>query len=1027
MDEQEPHADKEGAFHDYAADFAEATSAELSQDTKTSSSDRYSLLPPEVRAAYETGDADQLTRAIQTGLMTAINIDSETGIFAAKNKALLEQQLVASGLVAELAEAYATLTDPGVPGSQPGRRIHQSQRSRRFIELAAGVPYDEAGHPKDGKTHVLATDHNDLLATDWVALASLQEPGIEQQKYLQRSLDALRVRRASRPQNSYGVEEYVGIAETITPGLVPNILTLAREARQINGFSSDPLVDQADAAILQFIHNGREDLATALLTPSGNEPERIARAQDTLQMSTEERDATVQRAVALYQEKVKQFREAMTDRGIPEDIFDLIIDSILSHTNDPETALEVSPDFWQTLDALPYAVEDSFYNTKGSLGRASECIQALAQNGLLAQSPRVLPEMMIFEDSTSREAYAASLSEAISAEESAGRSWSGGFAGFNDPAAARELALRLFPPEDLSSASQATMTLLDDHLHKAYGHLPYSDGLVVLNPEHSSFLERAKELLVKGGLSDDGALEHIGKLAINSEDGPENSAKLLDALSMFEGRQDAAEGLALMLAAKNPAEAAKTWATYSREVSTLPESAQADLKKVFSESLEPMEHAQAYFGLVTELAAHNVALGQDNSSSFRDLFKNTLRAPGERQRLIENFVDRDVISRETRARLSPYFHEIVAEAKAKTDDDTEEVKPPDPSTPIEAVDPFEAYPETKAIFRRLGIPEPVAKVMYDTWRSYDSLGKVARDQEDRDFKPKKLKDFTPGDIEAVLTTRINRVNQQLLAAKEYIRAYGIEELLEVHDTFETVNFIRSRPERMHDQLMRWQDPNEIIKVLSASAYRDPNGAFDTAANDAFGRFGEPGTFCFEANGKVGIAKMAVKAGKRERSMGRDPEIDSQLEIVEINAHGSPSTLALGVKFDTHGDLLTQDGWDVEDNLDLEAYAQAAQNRTKVKAFANTYKKHLGSGYRVILSACSTAGDVILKASEQVDPGDQGLKNIAETLSDAHGRPVFASPKDIYSYSIAPDGAIAFVTSRDGRELTPARIYESETV
>jgi hypothetical protein len=261
--------------------------------------------------------------------------------------------------------------------------------------------------------------------------------------------------------------------------------------------------------------------------------------------------------------------------------------------------------------------------------------------------------------------------------------------------------------------------------------------------------------------------------------------------------------------------------------------------------------------------------------------------------------------------------------------------------------------------------------MIASWASYSSLRRrLYKDDEMRTS-------VNPEDIDGTLAEQGKRIVQQAEALTTYVERFGTEEALAIIETFGIYNFMRYQPELLHEQLISWKSGALTVKNVVVGARSDWNGAVDDVGSSFHKLFGDDGLFFFEANDSTELAKVAVAVGNRERANGRIPEEVSGLENFVIDGHANPRGILLG----TEGQ-----------KIDTGDYLLGLPNSQK----SNNYQRHLGKRFRVILKACSTAGEV-----------GYG-KNIAESIADYHDVKVEAS-KEITSGSIIidPDGAVRF--------------------
>ena len=144
---------------------------------------------------------------------------------------------------------------------------------------------------------------------------------------------------------------------------------------------------------------------------------------------------------------------------------------------------------------------------------------------------------------------------------------------------------------------------------------------------------------------------------------------------------------------------------------------------------------------------------------------------------------------------------------------------------------------------------------------------------------------------------------------------------------------------------------------------------------------------FEAESELDIAKIIVEVGKHERRFGRDPMQTNAIKNILIHAHANAQALSLG-----------PDG----QKLDLQDYTNAERKNAnpKTKLRINDYRRHLGNNFRVLLQACSTAGETV-----------DGM-NIANKMAEYHNTRVEGSPFITSGMLVInPDGSVTYSTTQ----------------
>lgn len=291
------------------------------------------------------------------------------------------------------------------------------------------------------------------------------------------------------------------------------------------------------------------------------------------------------------------------------------------------------------------------------------------------------------------------------------------------------------------------------------------------------------------------------------------------------------------------------------------------------------------------------------------------------------------------------------------------------------------------IFQTIGIPEPMARQLYSAWNTYSAqevAASVVRDQ--RRLRPGHdipSAELTDEQWQIGINSKVSRMTGKLDALRDYVREYGLEETLLLHDTFHIRNFSRLKPETLHRQLERWK-AGVSIKNLVATSTADYQDGLEGTVKDVFKVLPEEETFWFEFNDKRELAGTMVTAGKFERQHGREPDVAN----VIIAGHGNPESIEAGP----------------HEKLRVSDYVQAAHGRANIGLIGNKankhdvqindYHRHLGSNYRVILAACNVAS-----------VSSEG-QNITNTLSRDHRATTVGAPGLVLGIvEITPDGVV----------------------
>lgn len=287
---------------------------------------------------------------------------------------------------------------------------------------------------------------------------------------------------------------------------------------------------------------------------------------------------------------------------------------------------------------------------------------------------------------------------------------------------------------------------------------------------------------------------------------------------------------------------------------------------------------------------------------------------------------------------------------------------------------------------RLGFDEATQKALFESWNSYQPIKRAMRSSGAKHLN------------EEIIRTASERmagyVAVEFEAMQDFISEYGVERAQTVILEFGIHHFRRYEAKQLAMQLVIWQANLVPIENVVASAHSDWNGAFQDAGSAMLDRFDGLPTVYFEVEDSTDLAHRLVSVGNRERAAGRDPEAGNFVNNLIIAGHGSPESILLG----THGE-----------SINVRGYKEAGTGRERVNAQINTFRRHLGSGFQVILDSCSTAGVNL------------GGRNIAKAISDEHDTLVHAVPVPSYNPSRhGEEGELIFRISPDAEWLEAAR-------
>jgi hypothetical protein len=328
------------------------------------------------------------------------------------------------------------------------------------------------------------------------------------------------------------------------------------------------------------------------------------------------------------------------------------------------------------------------------------------------------------------------------------------------------------------------------------------------------------------------------------------------------------------------------------------------------------------------------------------------------------------------------------------------------------------FPIFNLFMDELGIPEEYHLAFLKPWLSTSPL-EMGR------IEHRTKGSLTADQLRDGVTLAAGNAYEQASALQHYVERYGVQEMVELHETFGIVNFARGSAELLHDQLVRWQgrmvedvwtdgrghtetrmrrecDQPRWINIVATDS---DNPALHKRFDSVFSKLGPHG-FVFEAATEKQLARAAVKVGNRERMAWRDPSAaGGGVRLVIVSAHGTPSSLYLS---DGH-------------ELGIEDYAAAYRGRRDMEAARiqrdsstgasdasqvapNTFIRHLGWQHEVVLDACATGGESELYAY-----------NLASAMAYGHQGRVTGAPVNVVDFAIKR-GRVVY-TVRSGREIS----------
>ncbi|HEX3081949.1 MAG TPA: hypothetical protein VHQ86_01725 [Candidatus Saccharimonadia bacterium] len=1006
------------SYHNYAADLESVTHELDTEDIERP-----------VLEAREAGEAEVVV-AIQAGLRTAIMYDTKTNLSDGGAREYFVDWLVGEGLARELAAAYPEVATSGVVDDRGVRSPVDllSITDRRLVEFATGQSYNEQFEPQ-GEISDLAFQKAVMPPRYWLRVGALHpdDPQIQQRALLKAYFKMQSDNNYNRERDPHLITGFVDNVAERMPDLADKTKGFLRRMRNIgtDNVSVASLAPDIDLAMAQAVQQGDMEFAGILMTPSAHETDRIESVLAKLELGDEEREELRGKLGELHRQKLDAYHQDTDEHaGISDDVR-RTLHEILKHAGDPASAAEVPAEFWERVGELPDSIVHAFVRSQASLKNIAEYISIAREHGVLDRYEMLEFGISTLTEHADKEAYAISAGQVeFDPEDSSSVGRYKYLVEFQDPAAALEHARRFFGVDNAAPEDAGPYIRLRAAYLPGAGHA----GLLQLDPEQTAFLEQAGPLLEEHGLAGPEWLTTVASAIMDNDHRSKQRERVLAALAELEGAPNLEDGLAFVAKAANPRNAVEVWKEFSGPIMELSRQLRWNLLTDAGRMDEPRAFVELFLAKVAVLRARRV-YPEDSSLLLFTRAMSQLEAgrPEDLEGVaVDEVADNYHVSHEIEARMRPAFAAAIEQLQnidpALQDAEGPEDWP-DMTGPTKKEDPFEDLPEVKAIFARLGVPDALANRMYSAWATYDSVDFVERRHH------KKLRNFGSYDIDRSVQRKIDVIQRQLGAMQDFVKEYGVEELVQINEIFGTLNFARYTPGYLHEQLERWNNPDEVVKSVAFTAHLDHNGAFggpllddkDESTkkfrdDDMATKFGPEGLFCFEGGSFEDARRAAVRVAQRERRAGRQPDVKTAV----IYGHANPRGIHLGFRHDGEGRRVVHEetGGRIPEGITVKSLESAYENHTKVQLVV---QQLLGPNCRFIFSACSAGG--VPKPLE----GDehQGVRrNLGETFSIVYGLRVDASPVVSYGFIVEPNGDVMYEgrDEQNSREMYAANVY-----
>ncbi len=749
-------------------------------------------------------------------------------------------------------------------------------------------------------------------------------------------------------------DELVGILEKASTTSSKDELRLAlrnlrirRQAGNSTYRINDSYTYTLDLAVVKLVQDGHFDLAKDLVSSSPQDSQHLERVLEYVELEPKTKSDIKTTLEKLCQQKQDELRQELKVKGVSEAVTDWII----IRSADPDSAADIPSEFWLAADQQSSLTE--LLESGGSdLAKTAGSIDAIKKYELQEYNKTLLKKVISIGDKEKSARYLASLSLAIeslgqrkSAEEEFNPDISSvaqELANFEDPMSALKAANAMYGSDDPQKGLRELYRLLNPG---------YGVDLARFREEDIASLKIMKEYCDDKGIADD-YIQGLSAQFYANDNPVERAKNIAEGLRLANVSADS--NLALMsdiARAEYPIALGRAASIIEASIKSLDDSLRREIQKVILNGQNPETTANEIVRSIDEIQKYGLTI---EDIGVRGLFEVSRKEPST----VERYCSDWKIGHESELAYQEYWRPAREIGQLS-------------SINIESKPKIVDLPELSQRLESLGIPPQLAQEMFASWASYSSLRR-------RLYKNDEMRtSVNPEDIDGTLAEQGQRIAQQAEALTTYVERFGAEEALAIIETFGIYNFMRYRPELLHEQLISWKSGALTVKNVVVGARSDWNGAVDDVGSSFHKLFGDDGLFFFEANDSTELAKVAVAVGNRERANGRIPEEVSGLENFVIDGHANPEGILLG----TEGQ-----------RIDTDDYLLGLPNSQK----SNNYQRHLGKRFRVILKACSTAGEVTYG------------KNIAESIADYHDVKVEAS-KEITSGSIIidPDGTVRF--------------------
>ncbi|MGI8420137.1 MAG: hypothetical protein ACR2LN_05860 [Candidatus Levyibacteriota bacterium] len=177
------------------------------------------------------------------------------------------------------------------------------------------------------------------------------------------------------------VADTLNNAKDLSMNSFNGIITSLRLLRHVNSpernnFSAT--TDALDRLTVLLLQDDQIDLAKSLISSSPHELTILTRSIEK-NIPVQEQQNLTAKIAEIHNEKQTIFRETLSAQGVDTETQT----SILTRAGDPDTALEISEVFWQTLPSFPHGIENYLYEAT-DVKKTAKRLLTIYRHGLIA-------------------------------------------------------------------------------------------------------------------------------------------------------------------------------------------------------------------------------------------------------------------------------------------------------------------------------------------------------------------------------------------------------------------------------------------------------------------------------------------------------------------------------------------------------------------------------------------------------------------------------------------------------------------